>query len=74
MLSGDKVAEFGGKGQGPGDLINPTSVDILDGKFVIVNDLGNRRIGIFDLAGKSIDISRRNIGVSPLWRSRTVRF
>ncbi len=52
---GEKIAEFGRKGQGPGDLQNPLNLDILDGKYIIVNDSGNRRISIFDLSGKYIN-------------------
>ena len=62
--SGDKVAEFGGKGQGPSDLNGPVSIDILDGEFLVVNDSGNRRICIFDLTGKSIDIIKPEYVVS----------
>jgi hypothetical protein len=52
---GEKIAEFGRKGQGPGDLQNPLDVDILDARYVVVNDSGNRRISIFDLGGKYVD-------------------
>jgi len=62
--SGDKVAEFGGKGQGPGDLNGPASIDILDSDLLVVNDLGNRRICVFDPTGKSIDIIKPEYVVS----------
>jgi WD40 repeat protein len=62
--SGDKVAEFGGNGQGPGDLYMPVSVEILDGKLLFVNDSGNRRICVFNLTGKSIDIIKPEYVVS----------
>jgi len=52
---GEKIGEFGRNGQGPGDLLNPLSVDILDARYVVVNDSGNRRISIFDLAGKYVN-------------------
>lgn len=52
---GEKIAEFGRKGQGPGDLQNPLGLDILDAGYVVVNDSGNRRICIFDLEGKYIN-------------------
>jgi WD40 repeat protein len=51
---GEKTVEFGHNGQGPGDLQNPIGVDILDARYVVVNDSGNRRISIFDLGGKYI--------------------
>jgi len=62
--SGDKVAEFGRKGQGPGDLNSPASIDILDGELLVVNDSGNRRICGFDLTGKSLDIIKPEYVVS----------
>jgi WD40 repeat protein len=52
---GEKIAEFGRKGQGPGDFQNPLGVDILDAKYVVVNDSGNQRISIFDLGGKYVN-------------------
>lgn len=55
---GEKIAEFGRNGQGPGDLLNPLDVDILDGRYVVVNDSGNRRISIFDLGGKYINATK----------------
>ncbi len=53
---GEKIAEFGRKGQGPGDLLIPLDLDILDGKYIVVNDSGNRRISIFDLDGKYVNV------------------
>jgi hypothetical protein len=49
---GDKVAEIGQKGQGPGDLSMPVFLDILDGKYLIVYEEGNRRFSQFELDGK----------------------
>jgi WD40 repeat protein len=52
---GEIITEFGRNGKGPGDLLNPLGVDILDARYVVVNDSGNRRISIFDLGGKYVD-------------------
>ena len=51
---GDKVVEIGQKGQGPGDLNMPVFSDILDGKYLIVYEEGNRRLSQFGLDGKFI--------------------
>jgi len=64
--SGDKVSEFGRVGQGPGDLNRPVSVDILDNKFLVVNDMGNSRICVFDMDGKFINQIRPEYSISSL--------
>lgn len=42
------VAETGKKGQGPGDMMNPMSIDIDTKGNIYLYDLGNRKISIFD--------------------------
>ncbi len=49
---GNLIKSFGRKGQGPGDLLNPGALDVLDGKILVVNDAGNKRLSLFDLDGK----------------------
>jgi hypothetical protein len=48
---GNLLKSFGRKGQGPGDLQGPAALDVLDGKTLVVNDTGNRRLSLFDLEG-----------------------
>jgi len=48
---GNLLKSFGRKGQGPGDLQGPTALGVLDGKTLVVNDTGNRRLSLFDLEG-----------------------
>lgn len=52
--NGEKVAEFGRKGQGPGDLNGPAHLDVLDGKYLIIYEDGNRRLSQFELNGKFV--------------------
>jgi hypothetical protein len=56
--NGDKVAEFGRKGQGPGDLNGPVHLDVLDDKYLIIYEDGNRRLSQFDLDGKFIKTAK----------------
>jgi len=49
--AGRLVKSIGRKGQGPGDLQGPGALDVLDGKTLVVNDAGNRRLSLFDLDG-----------------------
>jgi hypothetical protein len=49
--AGNLVKSFGHKGQGPGDLQMPGALDVLEGKILVVNDAGNRRLSLFDLDG-----------------------
>ncbi len=53
---------FGRQGQGPGEFVNPRSVDFSDNKLY-VNDWRNRRIEIFDPEGKNtgmVNLNRSN--------------
>jgi hypothetical protein len=55
--SGRLVATFGRHGQGPGDLQNPGSPGILDGKLLAVSEYASlQRISLFDLNGKFVKI------------------
>jgi WD40 repeat protein len=64
--AGEKVLEFGAKGQGPGDLMNPNGLDILDDKTLVVNDSGNKRLSLFDLTGKFIKSVKMNDSTTSL--------
>jgi len=48
---GGHLMTFGRTGQGPGDFLRPTDI-AFTGRHIIVRDSGNRRIQIFDPAGK----------------------
>jgi hypothetical protein len=49
--AGDFLSTFGRKGHGPGELSYPTNIMTTD-ELIIVQDIGNRKIQIFDKAGK----------------------
>ncbi len=57
--SGAHVQEVGASGAGPGELRRPTEVVVDDRGRVIVNDLGNRRLVVWDASG-------RHVGTYPL--------
>jgi len=61
---GNLVKTFGHKGQGPGDLQNPAALDILDAKTLVVNDVGNRRLSLFDLDGNFLRMVKLGEGGS----------
>jgi hypothetical protein len=50
--SGKYISKFGKRGQGPGDLLMPMSINIL-GDVLIVNEPGNRRLQYFNFQGES---------------------
>ena len=47
-LSGKFVAKFGSKGSGMGEFIEPVSVAVLSDGKIVVTDLYNSRIQIFE--------------------------
>jgi WD40 repeat protein len=55
---GELVKTIGQKGCGPGDLMGPRDVSILDNRYIVVGESSdvNMRISIFDLEGRFIDI------------------
>jgi len=56
-VKGQLIGTFGQKGQGPGDFKSPGCHSILDGKFLVIKEYAlNRRISIFDLSGKFVNI------------------
>ena len=64
--AGEKVLEFGAKGQGPGDFMNPNGLDVLDDKTLVVNDSGNKRLSLFDLTVKFIKSVKMNDSATSL--------
>jgi DNA-binding beta-propeller fold protein YncE len=48
---GEHTLTFGRTGQGPGDLIKPTSI-AFSRESIIVREVGNMRIQFFDFSGK----------------------
>ena len=51
--SGRLVAQFGQKGQGPGDFQYPGTLSILDQQYLVVSEFAeSRRFSLFDLSGK----------------------
>jgi hypothetical protein len=56
---GNLVKTFGRKGQGPGDVIFPCDVAILDNKYLVVKDsASHRRFTIWDFSGKCVKVVR----------------
>lgn len=63
---GNLVKTFGRKGQGPGDLLNPGAIAVLDGKTLVVNDAGNLRLSLFDIDGtflRTVKMAEAAVGV-----------
>ncbi len=55
--AGKFVKEFGGPGQGPGDLTYPGRLSILDDKYLVVGEYAtNQRISLFELDGTFVKI------------------
>jgi|GEM_PF-1072387 len=51
--AGRRVLTFGKRGQGPGDLQNPSYPSLLNEKYLVVTEYAlNRRISLFDLNGR----------------------
>jgi hypothetical protein len=51
--NGNLTKTFGTKGQGPGDLLYPGAISILDERYLIAGEYAlNRRISVFDLNGR----------------------
>jgi hypothetical protein len=55
--NGKLLKAFGKRGQGPGDVIQPGNISILDNRCVVVKEGGlNSRFSLFDLDGRFLDI------------------
>ncbi len=56
--NGNFLKTFGQRGLGPGDLIGPEDISILDNSYLVVGESGevSRRISIFDLETRIVDI------------------
>jgi len=65
---GKYVAEFGQKGQGPGDFYYPGDLSILDGRHLVVGEYASmRRISLFDFDGNFIKLLKTdNSSFSPI--------
>lgn len=62
--NGNLILIFGREGQGPGDLVRPGSLSILDNKYLVVREYPlNQRISLFDFEGKFIKLlkTRNNV-------------
>ncbi len=61
---GNFLKTFGEKGLGPGDLMGPSRLSILDNMYLVVNeDLIFRRISIFDLEGNFVRLIKTDWSV-----------
>ncbi len=75
---GQFIKEFGQYGQGPGDMIAPNNVFILNNRYVAVEESPEvRRISIFDFSGKFVDVIKMNHysrDIGPLKNNKIVYF
>lgn len=63
--SGRLVTSFGRQGQGPGDFQFPQHLSILDGRHLVVSENAEgRRISLFDLNGRFVDLLKTGQGPS----------
>jgi hypothetical protein len=51
---GTHLRDIGKKGQGPGEMQNPVSMEMFKGKDIVIYDMGNGRISIFSSSGEII--------------------
>lgn len=51
---GNHLRDIGKKGQGPGEIMNPASMEVFKGKDIVIYDLGNGRISVFSSTGEVI--------------------
>ena len=49
---GELIRSFGQKGQGPGELLEPTSLGLLSDGRLAIADSGRRQISLFDVEGR----------------------
>jgi len=55
--NGKKIMQFSQKGRGPGDCVYPGDMDILDGKYLTLDEYPlDFKISIFDFSGKCIKV------------------
>jgi hypothetical protein len=56
--NGNFLKTFGQRGLGPGDLVGPRDISILDNKYLVVGESGevSRRVSIFNLETRIVDI------------------
>ena len=57
--NGKFTYRFGKKGQGPGELMNPMGIGMVDHKFITVNDSGSNRFGYYSIAGECMKETNR---------------
>ncbi len=60
---GKYVLTIGSKGEGPGELMTPTGIDIADDNTLYVTDMSNRKFEHFDLNGKFLDTINMSDGI-----------
>jgi 6-bladed beta-propeller len=57
--TGKFIHKFGKKGQGPGELMNPLGIGMVDHKFVTVNDSGSNRFAYYSIIGECVKETNR---------------
>lgn len=71
-FSGEKIVEFGRKGQGPGEFYMPFRI-MCSGGNIYISDVGNQRIDIFTSEGNFVKFIRiRSIFSSPVFVENTL--
>lgn len=57
--NGKFTNKFGKRGQGPGEIMNPMGIGMVDHKFIAVNDSGNNRFTYFSITGECVKETNR---------------
>jgi len=69
--TGEYMATFGRKGQGPGEFGIPTRMDIVENKFIYIHDAGNSRVHRYSTKGEFLDgFSAENFPTQATWYLR----
>lgn len=57
--SGKFIRKFGKKGQGPGEIMSPMGIGMVDHKLITVNDSGNNRFAYYSITGECMKETNR---------------
>ena len=57
--NGISTRKFGKKGQGPGEIMSPMGIGMVDHKLITVNDSGNNRFAYYSMTGECMKETNR---------------
>ena len=57
--NGKFTHKFGKKGQGPGEIMNPMGIGMVDHKLITVNDSGSNRFAYYSITGECVKETNR---------------